>query len=254
MVTSALLTLWLAATTMAPLSVQAGVSATFDMPVAPTLNEPVRVTMRIRNLLNEPVKFDLGRDRTQNLTLVVRGPDGRLHTETIPLQEGIARVGRIELAPQREYIQPLVLNDWMAFDRPGPYQLEIRFTAPFVTASGPVAGPPSETLTIEIRPRDVAVLEHTYWELVDAYLNAVGEQRWYAAQALRHLTDPVAVPMLRRILDSTKTDDYIYIVLDTLRKIGTPDAVAVLQEVAASGSAERAAIAKSALVRLRLGR
>jgi hypothetical protein len=152
-----------------------------------------------------------------------------------------------------EYVQPLALNDWMAFDRPGPYQVEIRLTAPFVSASGPLTGPPSETLTLDIRPRDAVVLEHTYAELVDAYLNGAGEQRWYAAQVLRHLTDPLAVPMLRRILDSTDADAYIYIVLDILRKIGTPDAVAVLQEAAATGSTERAALAKNALERFRLG-
>jgi len=141
MVTSVLLTSWLAAAVMAPPPVQAGVSATFDMPVAITLNEPVRVTMRIRNLLNEPVKFDLGWNRTQDLALVVRGPDGGVHTPTIT-PSGVGRIGRIELAPQGEYIQPLVLNDWMPFDRPGPYQIEIRFTTRFVSASGPVIGRP----------------------------------------------------------------------------------------------------------------
>jgi hypothetical protein len=250
MLTSVLLTSWLAAA-ISPLPVQAGVSATFEIPVTLTRNEPVRVTMRIRNLLNEPVKFDLGWNRTQGLAFVVRGPDGRLHTPTIT-PSGVGRIGRIELAPQSEYIQPLVLNDWMPFDRLGPYQVEIRFTTRFVSASGPVNGPPSETLTLEIRPRNVAILEHTYVEVVDAYLSTVGEQRWYAAQVLRHLTDPVAVPMLRRILDATELDDSI--VLATLRKIGTPDAVGVLQEMAASGSADRAAMAKSVLERLRLGR
>jgi hypothetical protein len=251
MVTSVLLTSWLAAAAIAPLPVQPGVSATFDLPTALTLNELVLVTMRVRNLSNEPVNFDLGWNRTQGLALVVRGPDGRLHKPAITPQ-GVGRIGRIELAPQREYVQPLVLNDWMPFDRPGPYQVEIRLTAPFVSTSGPLTGPPSETLTFEIRPRDAVVLEHTYAELVDAYLNGVGEQRWYAAQVLRHVTDPVAVPMLRRILDSTAStgsDDYI--VLDTLRKIGTPDAIGVLQETAASGSAERAALARNALQRLR---
>jgi hypothetical protein len=253
MVTSVFLTSWLAAAAMSPLPpIQAGLSATFDIPVALTLNEPVRVTMRVRNLLNEPVKFDLGWNRTQGLAFVVRGPDGGVHKPTIT-PSGVGRIGRIELAPQTEYSQPLVLNDWMAFDRPGSYQVEIRFTTRFVSASGAVVdGPPSETLTLEIRPRDVAILEHTYGELVDAYLSTIGEQRWYAAQVLRHLNDPVAVPMLRRILDATELDDSI--VLDTLRRIGTPAAVGVLHQMAASDSADRAAMAKSVLERLRLGR
>lgn len=250
MLTSLLLTSWLAAA-KAPLPVQAGVSATFDLPAALTLNEPVRVTMRVRNLSDEPVTFDLGWNRTQGLAFVVRGPDGRVHTPTITPHD-VGRVGRIELAPRGEYVQPIVLNDWMAFDRVGPYQVQIRLTARFVSASGPVTAPPPETLTLEIRPRDAAILEHTYLEIEDAYLSGAGEQRWYAAQVLHHLTDPVAVPMLRRILDSTAStgsDDYI--VLDALRKVGTPDAVAVLQEMAARGSADRASLAKNALERLR---
>src|SRR5262245_40374082 len=123
MVTSVLLASWLAA--IAPLPLEAGVSATFDMPVALTLNEPVRVTMRIRNLLNEPIKFDLGWNRTEGLAFVIRGPDDWIYAPTITPQ-GVGRRGRIELAPQGEYIQPLLLNDWMPFDRPGSYQIEIR--------------------------------------------------------------------------------------------------------------------------------
>jgi hypothetical protein len=69
-----------------------------------------------------------------------------------------------------------------------------------------------------------------------------------AALALSHVVDPVAVPYIEEALSATTRVDPILI--EGLRRIGSAEARAVLEQAATSSSADRAALARNALARL----
>jgi hypothetical protein len=228
---------------------QSPLAVSFGVPPALTLQEPVIVNLTLHNLLREPITLDLGWNRKVGFAIMVKGPDGRIQRPTIT-PSGVGRSGRIEIDPSGDYSQPLILNDWLAFDQPGSYQIEIRLTAPIRTASGQVVkSPTADAFDVQIGPRDEDRLRQSYQRLADAFVNSAGVEQYQAAHALRYLTDPVAVPILRAVLDANDAADPI--VIEALRKTRTPEAVSLLQEVTKTGGKERAALAKNALERLK---
>jgi hypothetical protein len=117
------------------------------------------------------------------------------------------------------------------------------------TAGGTAVTSPSvDVLSIRIGPRDENVLRRTCQRLADSVSSGYRvEDQLYAAQQLAHVNDPVAVPIHQTILNATESVDWI--LLEALRKIGTPEAQRVLQDMAASQSQERSELAWNALQR-----
>jgi HEAT repeat protein len=69
-----------------------------------------------------------------------------------------------------------------------------------------------------------------------------------AALALSYVGDPVAVPFLRELLTAVPRVDAI--VIEGLRRIGSPEALAVLDEATRSPDPHRAALARDAIRRI----
>jgi hypothetical protein len=234
-------------------ALQSPLAVTYTVPALLTLHEPVIVSARFQNFLREPIKFDLGWNRLLGFALTVKGPDGQIHRPRITPSD-VGRVGRIKVEPNDEFSQILILNTWLPFERPGTYQVEIRLIAPISTESGTaVPAPPPEVMRIDIGERDDAVLRHTCQRLAATVINpaataAQADERYYAARALGYVRDPVAVPVFRTILEATPYEDPT--ILEALRKIGTPEAVQVLQDMVARGG-DRGALARNALERLK---
>lgn len=226
------------------------VSVSYALQGTLTLHEPVVVTASIRNHLPEPVEVDLGWNRIMGFGLVVHGPDGQVRRPTI-IPSDLGRGGRLSIAPGQQISQPLVLNDWLPFDRPGLYQVEIRLTAPIRAASGGAVAPPApEVLDILVGGRNETVLHRTYQRLADDFSSAVGADWYDALQVLRHVNDPVGVPILRNVLDMTTRGDPV--IIEALKRTGTSGAQQLLQELAQSSRKERAALARNALIRLKM--
>lgn len=227
---------------------QSPLAVTYEVPPALTLHEPVIVTVTLQNLLGEPIKLDLGWNRKIGFVITVRDPGGQVVRPTIT-PSGVGRAGRIELEPNGEYSQPLVLNDWLPFDRSGLYHVEILLVGPIRTLSGRVVdGPRADGLNIQIGARNETLLQQSYQRLADAFMNSAGGvEQYQAAQVLKYLNDPVGVPILRTVLDATSSADPL--ILEALRKIGTPESLGVLQDMTKSNMEDRAALARNALER-----
>ena len=232
---------------------QSPVAVTYSRPTPLTLHEPVIVTVTFLNLFREAITIDLGWNRLMGFALTVRRPDRQVERPRITPSD-LGRAGRITIEPNGQFSQTLVLNNWLPFDQSGSYQVEIQIVAPMTTASGTtVSAPASDTIQIDIGERDAGALRSTCQRLADIVVSPVAtaaqaDERFYAARALGYVTDPVAVPIFRSILDATTYEDAM--VLEALRQIGTPEAVEVLQEMSGRGG-DRGTLARNALRRLK---
>lgn len=222
--------------------------ASFTAPVHLVFGEPVVIEVKVDNTLPEPIHVDLGRDRKENFAIVVKRPDGSVVSPRLTF-DGLLRVGRISIGPNAQYSQHLLLNDWVAFDQIGSYLVEVRLRTPIRTASGDVIRPPAaEVFTLHVGARDESVLRLTCQKLTDTVIDfRTVEEQHFAARALGAVTDPVAVPFIRRILDRTELVDWILI--DALRRWAMPEARTLLEEMARGAGSDRSMLARSALAR-----
>ncbi len=222
------------------------------------LFEPVFVDLSFRNLLNDPIRYNVNRfDEELNspggplkewLSFSVTAPDGE--TRHIPRsrpREGLADFGSVTLSPlgfvtlspQGVWTERLLLNEWYAFDSPGVYRVQIDFEWTFESMAGePMRRPEPGSVEIRIGERDEARLREISEELaMEALSNSDRMQAVSAAETLSHVRDPVAVQYLARL--STSGDFRVKEeAVVGLGRIGTEEAVDVLlgQLSAANGT------------------
>jgi hypothetical protein len=241
----------------APLSASPTVVVSYRGERKVVLRQPVVLQFRVDNQGFQPVRFDLGFNRTRNFLVTITQPNGqRFQAPLVPAVGGgdqVFAVGRRRLLPGEQYVQQLLLNEWFPFAEPGRYTVDIRLRTDILSDSGSkIEASSNGVISVDVGPRDDRVLQTLADELVEQILTTrdVGE-RYAAARILSHMTDPVAIEYMRRVIERTDAVDHILI--DGLKRIGTSDSAALLTQLAASHIDSRASWAQEALRSSRSG-
>ena len=195
-----------------------------------------------------PIFFDLGFRKKGRFQITVTPPGGSTIRVPSLSEEGFGSGGSMSLAAGELYSQPVLLNEWYDFEQAGDYDVQIALPGPIRTSKVTVINSTAERLRFHIAARDEGKLRRTCELLVRTAISAKRyEEQANAALALSHVVDPVAVPFLRGVLLAGSVD---YIVIEGLRRIGSGEAKAVLEEASRSSDAERAALARDAIRRI----
>jgi hypothetical protein len=228
------------------------VSIVATSPGTLTLGEPIRAAMTVTNGLRESVFVDFGADFVGNLSLSITYPDGSRAAKLVPRSGGLRAIGRVSIAPGGRYTHEILLSDWASFSQPGIYRVSIQPMVRAVTASWHPVEMPATNLLISIAPRDEAALRSTCEQLATLILTTDdASRRISAARALAAVQDPIAVEAIARVMrDSDKSDG---VLIEALARIGSQDALNVLEHAAASSNEERSALARDTLKRRQSG-
>jgi len=239
----------------APLSASPVVVVSYRGERKVVLRQPVVVQFRVDNQGVQPVRFDLGFNRTRNFLVTITLPNGQqVQAPLIPAVGGgdqVFGVGRRRLLPGEQYVQQLLLNEWFAFADQGRYRVDIRLRSGILSDAGSkIEAPVSGVINVDVGPRDDRVLQTLADELAEQILSTRNsEERYAVARILSYMTDPVATEYIRRVVERTDVVDHILI--DGLERIGTSDSAALLTQLAASHIDSRASWAQEALRRSR---
>lgn len=207
-----------------------GVTLSFDVPQTISLHEPVVFTYRLQNRAGAPVAVDMGWDRVGVFVFSVTNPAGEVREfRPVPV-EGGSRTGLFELAPRETYSQQAVLNRWFDFDAPGTYQIRISVGPDMLSRMPPVTDFATEPhLELVVLPRDEARLTRTCQNLAEQATTQYGEQRREAGWALAYVRDSSCIPFLEVVIGSGNAA--YGAMLNTLLKIGTPEARAAVERL-----------------------
>jgi hypothetical protein len=222
---------------------------------APSLHEPVIVVTHIENRGTETIIANLGADFKKHFVMTVTTPDG---TTTPPLPPpfpevgGIARLGRVSIPGGGQYSSKLLLNEWYDFSEVGTYRIRLELKNGFSTVTDAALDvPAAATIGVEMTPRNEWSLRAICEELAATVESASSTQTMLdAAHTLEYVTDPIAVPYIRRVMAKTNWVDWI--LFEGLARIGNEEAREVLVS-AAGDSGERAELARGALARFHQG-
>lgn len=223
-------------------------AVSFKVPAQLTLNEPVLAELAIDNPTDKPVVIDLGIGRTQLISISAKLPDGSVVTPRLGLRDGLHRLGRTEVPAKSRYTQQLLLTEWLAFDSPGIYQIDVGLSLPKRALAQLASATPlgATHFELKIAPRDVNVLRTRCGALASIMsVSQSAEERINAGQALTSMIDEAVIPCLKKAAASTNEFDHS--IMRSLNRMNQPAARAVLQEMAASGDEDRASIARSYL-------
>jgi hypothetical protein len=216
-----------------------------------SLHEPLIVEVRIENVGIEALTRDLHIDLKSRFTVTVSTPDGKTTPPLRLTASGISSWGPRSIAAGGQYLGRLVLNEWYDFGTTGHYGIKIELKNGLKTSTGAALDlPASKIIRVEVTPRSEMRLRAVCEELAATVESASSAQAMLdAAHTLKYVTDPIAVPYMRRVLARTNWVDWI--LFEGLVRIGTEEAREVL--VSAAGEpGERAELARGALARLPL--
>jgi hypothetical protein len=197
------------------------------------LRAPVRVIFQVENRSAEAITIDLGSDRQQNFVLAMQQPDGdRVAIPPPPMREGIHSRGMISIRPGERVMQPILVNERTNLDSPGTYELRAELSTPIEAANGTRTRAIPWRGIVNVLPYDAGKLKEVCEKLAsEIEASASVREAVWAATALGHVADPVAVPYLDRALQSGK---YIETpAIEGLVRIGNVDAVNVLRKIVA---------------------
>lgn len=247
--------LWLSSAGSLAQSPAAPVTVVFEAPAHVVLNEAVVLSLTIRNRSTEPIAFDLGRDRKENLEIQLTGPDGvtrSLPRWTLGGVGGIYRIGKVSLPPGEDLTEQYVLSEWTSLGQPGAYKIQVTVDSEFRMADGTLVNPlRSQPLEVTVGGRDAGSLREVCDRLTKrAIENPNAQAGWDAARALSYVVDPVAIPYLEAVARATNSHDQV--IVEGLIRIGTPLARAVLDGMAASADKRRSVLSRGALQRFKL--
>jgi hypothetical protein len=215
-----------------PAAQSKGVSVAYSVePTVITMHEPVIVRFDVFNESTQPITLQLGVDRKENFSLVIRRPDGSEQKRPpLPRREGVFRHGKVNLGPGDRLRHQLLLDEWASLSTPGEYGLEVRLLTPIEMSSGAqfMAEPYRSRFTV--MPRDEAQLKAACERLVQQIESTdVVEKMQGAAAALALVDDPIVVPYLERAL---RTGKYVeHQAIEGLARIGNEDAALILMAV-----------------------
>jgi hypothetical protein len=212
-----------------------------------TLGKPVILTITIVNHSGQPVRADLGQDRKENFAFKVIQPDQQELALPAFSREGISRPGVVDVDPGQSFSEDLVLNEWYQFSTPGKYTLKAILKEPITNADGrTIFEDHGSELRFTVHPRNLTELRYVCARSVDDIAKAQSySEAAEAATQLSYVSDPAAVPYLKKGLELGKSVEPILI--SGLERIGDESAVQVLISSLLSGPSDTRLLARSAL-------
>jgi hypothetical protein len=228
---------------------QAGLSFRYESATSSlTLHEPVVVSVTFANHLDRPVELDLGLFREGNFVLTLKGPTGPPITVTPHAMSlgGISGATEIQMAPGSRFTEELLVSKWFDFPQPGKYRLGIAFKVK--PQSVDIWRPENAEVTLNLRERDEGVLRRICEERLKDVRSGLAGPILKSATVLANMNDPIVVNYLREVIASGLGDT---IAIQGLERLGSAEAVQVLDEVARSDRPQTAALAIAALGRLK---
>ncbi len=206
-----------------------GVTVAYSVePSVVTMHEPVIVRFDVFNESMQPITLQLGADRKENFSFVLRGPDGSEQKRPPwPRREGVFRIGRVNLGPGERLRHQLLLDEWASFAAVGEYELDVRLMAPIELFYGAQFLSEPHRTRLKVVPRDESRLKAVCERFI-AQIESTDnvEEMQAAASALAVVDDPIAVPYLQRALRSGKFVEQQ--VIEGLARVGNEEAVQVL--------------------------
>jgi len=197
-----------------------------------SLHEPIVVSFSVHNGLSRPIKLTLGAQGKQFFKLSLTTPDGRVFESDRRAGSTVSVVtfdgeGEKVLAPGENYHQPLLINQWFAFDAPGQYLLTSQLSTSIEVSGDGTLPPQTQSTRFRVSPRDPARLEKVCSELIKHVENATNvEAEREPALALSYINDPIAVPYLAQMLSHHRLNYRLAIA--GLERIGNDAAIEVL--------------------------
>lgn len=204
-----------------------------------TLHEPVFVDCAITNRSSAPQEIDLGANRADNFVLSIAPPAGPAIDDLRHQTSGMAASGEIEIGPQAEHRERLLLQRWYGFAAVGRYSIVVRLVLPDVRLSSP-------GFTLEVLPRDPERLMAVCETLAGAALaRGDAESSSLAAEALAQVADSIAIPFLERLLAGSHSVRHTAIA--GLGRVDDAAARTLLEELSRDRDRDTAALARRAL-------
>lgn len=216
-----------------------------------TLNEPVFLRLRVRNLSAESATLDLGQNWEGELQITVVDPKGEIVRTPVKLIYGFTARGVESIDPGMAYARDFVVNEWYNFDRPGSYGIGARLLRPILVGKQPFDPPLESNQQIQIGPRDEAALQRTCERLFSIVSGT--QDKWMttdkdlAMKAFRTIHDPIAIPYLLKLSKISYTRDYPMYILHN--NFTTPDGIEALLRLAYS-SPQDAELAKRTVLEM----
>lgn len=228
------------------------VRLTYALPAAIPAGGPVVLDLRIHNDGPADVLVDVAPRFFARISVEVVRPSGeRVSLPSVAEREqGFQQTGSTVLKPGADSTRSVVLNRWVDFTEQGVYRILVRAAAgPVRTAAGePIQVNQPAEIPVRILPRDAEALRLICSGLFQQSLAPSAEEVLRAAMALSYVSDPVAVPYLRRLADRPLLAPEA---VEGLVRIGGSEAVAALTELAGHRDEFISSVAKSGLQRLR---
>lgn len=169
-----------------------------------SLSQPLILELSVYNNSSKPINLDLGPDLKANFIFTVTWPNGI--TVQLPQwwREGIARIGEISVAAESQFSERFVLNEWSDFRELGKYTLEIKLATSIQSEDGnKIQEVRPYSTSFEILPRDEEVLVKKCEEWIKIIeTSSSSKEDKEAALALSYIRDPIAIPYMKRALDS----------------------------------------------------
>lgn len=150
------------------------------------LHEPVIVDMTVFNPAQAPIIVDFGINFVTEYRFVATFPDGhQIQGPELPLDLG-GVPGMVKIQPGKSYTHPLLLNEWISFDRIGSYAVQFELSG--------VQNRP--TLRLAVGLRDINRLHLICVKLTKQATEGPLDQALWPAKVLSHVADSIAVPYL----------------------------------------------------------
>ena len=218
-----------------------------------TLGEPVLVDLIVSNLTDDRIDLDLGKNYRAGLRVEMWRPSGGL---SAPRRRGPEPLevkstpGLAALMPRVRYAERLLLDEWGDFNEVGTYRVSIDIRGLTSTNRHTEAIADRVSFAVSVADADELRLREAALKLVRAASDPEGGMRAVrATQALARIENPLAIePMMQAIALNVPGETDL---LETLKRIGSAEAIAALEAVAQNGLDYQAEKARNLLEELR---
>ena len=207
--------------------------------------QPIVMRLMLENKSFESAVVDLGYDREGALEFKLkRGEGDWIELPRRQIREGLARVGKLTIAPQESYSQQIILDDWYKFTEPGKYVVSLKIPKTPVCAA--------LEIPFEVLPLDAEWLSDVCSKLLDTIQQNKNDYAMAAdaANVLAKVDNRLVVPFLTKALEANRM--MTSILIPALERIGDKDAIHSLISLLEQHDATSAEyeLARPALVRL----
>jgi hypothetical protein len=214
------------------------------------LHAPVEASVHLENQSDEAYTVDLGIDKEQTFTVIVKRPDGSISRSVRKLTEGLHSPGVIVIKPRTTYTQTILVNDWAQFNTSGLYHVSIQIDAPVTEG---VLGRIKQTsgTDVTISQPDEAYLKRECEQLLDTIRASSSYQDVIAAATtLSKIDDPIAAGFLTQAAELKPP--VASILITGLERLNTEDAIDGLVQLSKSVNSETRVLAVRSLRELQI--